>query len=227
MTSGLQELVQRARTQTADVLQTARSLAGSSARRAELASLGARIHSALDVHMQRYLTSSDETKRLQSSIECRIGCAHCCHLNVAVTIPEAFGVAGAIRATGRDDLAARVQTTASDIADLSAQERGARYIPCPMLSDNRCVLYEHRHGACRAYLSLSVQACADKSDNVPALAAPRALLEAISNGVELASADHGLQACAVELTGAVALILRDDTVHDRWLAGERVFAPYA
>lgn len=76
---------------------------------------------------------------------CSEGCAHCCHIPVALSRPEAEAIA---KATGR----------AIDPAAKSGAlgERSDHGTPCPFLEYSRCSIYDRRPAVCRSHLNLDV-----------------------------------------------------------------------
>lgn len=82
---------------------------------------------------------------------CHEGCSHCCHMAVQVSLTEAKAIA---KATGR---ALTIPPAAElRLSDANTLARRERYIgvPCSLLKDGRCSVYEHRPWACRVHYSL-------------------------------------------------------------------------
>jgi Fe-S-cluster containining protein len=186
-------------------------------------------------HEVARIFASPQGAAVERAIECKKGCAFCCYLDVAITIVEAIAVAATIRYTGRTDLVVAVNATAPLLRGLDATTRQRKLIPCPMLKDSACTIYDVRPSVCRAYLSMNAKECEDDLDDrvvggpgkdVTTFAAPRVFGAALNAGIRTACAEEGLQDCAVELTAAAHLILKDETAIARWLAGEAVFQPY-
>lgn len=115
-------------------------------------------------------------------IECREGCAACCRQLVPISVIEARALARAVDAlppARRDAMRARFAATVRALeklglldaaappgrmmlksalddprrgwADVTARYFAAR-IPCPLLEDERCALYDERPLVCREYL---------------------------------------------------------------------------
>lgn len=229
------EQIQRAREMARHFLKAARQASEPKKQLDTVLMLARGMGMAIDMAIEQYRTSSEDTKRMHDAIQCRKGCWYCCHINVAVSILEAILIARAIRELKLADLEARVKETAPTIAGLTPKQRHAKIVTCPFLLDGLCGIYPVRPGSCRAYLSLSVQQCMDDfesakagtgSKGVTTVAVPMLLSSSIGKGVQLAMADEGLQDCVVELTAAVNVLLSDDTAMHRWLSGETVFQPY-
>ena len=70
-------------------------------------------------------------------IACGAGCAHCCHQNVEVTVPEAILAAQALTdpADPRRDA---IVATAARLAGLTLLQRNKTGLPCPFLVENQC-----------------------------------------------------------------------------------------
>jgi Fe-S-cluster containining protein len=175
----------------------------------------------------------DEVVREAPKLGCGAGCAYCCYHSVETTIPEAILVAAQL-ADPADARRRKVLDTAGALHGVSESERRRRGTPCPLLVDNRCSVYEDRPLMCRAMLAVDAGEC--RASHVSALAGkgdrpiehfPAAQYFALGDqaGMRGILKDMGLQHDLVELTQAVAAILRDPAIIDRWLAGERVFGP--
>jgi|GEM_PF-1336794 len=201
-----------------------------------LESLARARHADLEDAVEDAFASGPDGEATRRAVACRKGCYFCCHVNVSATIPDAILVATAIRSGPAHRFAPAVEATAARIAGLSAAGRYRQAIPCPMLENGACGIHEDRPTACRAYLASDAGKCEASLRSaqaggtptpVESLAYPQQISAAINTGVLQGCADAGLQDCAVELTVAVDLMLRDATAIDRWLNGERVFEPYS
>jgi len=192
-------------------------------------------HADLESTTNAAFDGSEDGRAMRAAVACRKGCSFCCHINVSVTIPEAILVAASLRHGPYREFAPRVEATAARAAGLNELERFRHALPCPMLKDGACGIYDVRPTACRAYLATDAKQCEASLESartvgtptpVESLAYPQQISAAINGGVLQACADAGLQNCAVELSQATALMLRDDTAVTRWLNGEAVFEPY-
>jgi hypothetical protein len=168
-----------------------------------------------------------------AAVQCRSGCAFCCHFNVEVTVLEALRIAAEMDAGTVPDRHAAIAATAPRIAGLSREARRATGIPCPLLVDGACSAYAARPLACRSLLSLDAGICeADfraglagaARPNVPSLSLPLLFGMAMFTGQVAAMNDFQLASHSVELTAALALLDADATTLDRWLGGEDVFS---
>jgi len=93
---------------------------------------------------------------LQAHAACRKGCAHCCHIPVAMTLAEARLIGGLI---GHSPAEPQDAPTTDDVLQGSAVLPGtppeASYEhPCPFLDESACSIYAHRPLACRTQLNL-------------------------------------------------------------------------
>lgn len=79
----------------------------------------------------------------EGNVACRLGCAHCCHIGVAMTKPEAQMLGMAIRRAPKMPRA----------TDLSTFDYGY-HNPCTFLRNGECSIYEQRPFSCRVYVSL-------------------------------------------------------------------------
>jgi Fe-S-cluster containining protein len=166
-------------------------------------------------------------------VGCEEGCAYCCYQCVAVTIPEALLVAAHL-ADPADPRHQAVLARTETLAEQSAAERLKPGRPCPLLVDNRCSVYEERPLMCRSVMAGDAGQCRAALESILAggqdvpvetFATAQYLILGDQAGIRGVCKDMGLQHDLVELTEAVAAILRDPAIVDRWVAGERVFGP--
>lgn len=164
-----------------------------------------------------------------AEVECRKGCSFCCHLKVTATTLEVIRIAAVLGADRRS----AVLSTAEAIAGLDDRQRLASKVPCPLLIEGACSIYEVRPLTCRALLSRSASLCERQFETregqddallVPSPLTPRLLSASLINGQIAALRDLGLAGHPVELVSALAALERDPNLFVRWLNGEDVFA---
>lgn len=166
-----------------------------------------------------------------AKIACSKGCNYCCHGFVGVVPPEAFRIAEAIRdgrARGIDARTARDK--AQPIIGIEPAARVGRKLPCPLLVDGMCSVYEQRPLVCRQTTSLSLPGCIEEFEGVD----PDGRIEISSTHLAHSSNAHvvllgaliavGLPSEAYELGATLDVVLADADCEKRWLAGEKVFA---
>ncbi len=194
--------------------------------------INAHVAAAYEDQLARQRRADVEFGRRAAKIECRRGCSFCCHLNVTASVLEAVQIAAAMRSGSRADLERSVFAASDAHSGLDAGSRLAHKSACPLLVLGACSMYEARPRACRALVSVSAQACerhfnADgkAADPAPSLVTPRLIASGFVTGEIAAMQDLGLAGHLVELTAALAVLLRDRTALARWLAGEDVFPP--
>lgn len=170
---------------------------------------------------------------LKASLACGPGCTFCCHLYVEVTPLEAIALWNSLRDDRRERQRQAIAAMAPQVSGLGPESRRAARLPCPLLADGQCAVYETRPFACRGLYSTSAQACeavlntplGQALPQIRSPAVPRALAAVLGVGINAALGDAGLQNQTLELVSALDLLERDGTVASRWLAGERVFVP--
>ena len=97
-------------------------------------------------------------------LDCREGCSYCCRKpGVLVTVPELLRIVQHVQDTFDAETASAVRERArryvQQLAGRSFDEPTDESVPCPLLSDERCTVYEIRPLTCRGYNSTSVDAC--------------------------------------------------------------------
>ncbi len=162
----------------------------------------------------------------KGEVACKRGCSHCCYQRVTITAPEAFFIAGHIRADRAKT--ARVAEARQQTKGLSLDERRHARVPCPLLVDAACSIYAERPIGCRGAMSLDVNACigayVDLKDNgIPMPLDHIKTMNVMRMMLSAALTLARLPATGYEMIGAVAVAL-EDGAERRWLAGEDVFA---
>jgi Fe-S-cluster containining protein len=192
--------------------------------------IGERVARGFEARLARERAIDPAFASRERRVECRRGCTFCCHLSVSATPLEAARIARRLARGERHGLEHAVLGAAETLEGLDAQARLERKAPCPLLLDGACSLYEARPLACRALLSVSVRDCERHFEAggaalraMPSLLTPRLVASGFISGEMAALADLGLAGHLVELTAALALLLRDPGALGRWLGGADVF----
>lgn len=165
----------------------------------------------------------------ESRVACRAGCTMCCHNLIGLTAPEVFAVAAEVAgrtSVDADRLAIGRAALAGKTMDGDA--RMERRLACPMLAGDLCSIYAVRPIACRAFFSLSLDACREVFDgageDIPAWRLAILVRGLHDRCMAAAIKAVGLPHGEVEMTEAVAIALADPQAQARWLGGEDIFA---
>lgn len=106
------------------------------------------VHLLLDEKVQHLLSTSQHAP----DIQCRKGCAACCHIQVDVFTQEADLLLQLAREDGIDIDWARLERQAGK-TDATWRELPVEDQRCVFLDEQRhCRVYEHRPGTCRKYM---------------------------------------------------------------------------
>lgn len=168
------------------------------------------------------------------AIACAKGCAFCCHVAVTASAPEIFLVAAKIREMPKEqqeDTLNRVRAADQRTRNMTSRQRGSNKIPCAMLIEGACSVYDARPGACRGFTSTSVEMCRRGFEgeavqvNTPMVWT--SLRGAHKQALWAALAAENLPAEYYELHHALRIALEVPDAENRWLAGEDVFAGVA
>ncbi len=166
----------------------------------------------------------------QQKIACTKGCAYCCHTFVAVTPPEAFRLADAVRAGLAAGMTPEmVRERGRPLMGIAPDQRLGGKLPCPLLVEGACSVYRHRPLVCRQATSLDLTACVDEFEGrnlVTQIPISGVHLQHSSNAHitllgALKAAGHSTD--ALDLASALEVTLADPNAERRWLAGEDVF----
>jgi Fe-S-cluster containining protein len=170
--------------------------------------------------------SSTLTDLRDVPVACKKGCAFCCHLWVSVTAPEAIYISKRLRQRGEPVLD-RVKAAHLQTRDFPFGGRRPP-VPCPMLRDNACSIYDFRPKACRFAASSDVAVCERSSqqsgEDIPT---PMTYLRGRATyAVALACALRRatLPYAAYEFNAALIRALEREDAEAAFLRGEDVFA---
>lgn len=191
------------------------------------------VAAALDA--QRSAEAAVEIMQPDEPLACGEGCAWCCHLMVTVSPPEVLLIAQVLRESlSDDDLVAtywRVVNLDERTRGMSPLERGATRLPCALLVENRCLVYQYRPLRCRGHASFSAAACerallvGQDTVDVPTHRLQNLAVGAVDDGLRRALDDSRLAGEPLELTAALRIALEHPDAAERWLAGEPIFEP--
>lgn len=172
-----------------------------------------------------------EEMDLRSVIACREGCAACCRYAVRVRSFEAIGIAGYLKSNLRADkwseVRERIRSMATHYRAVDQETRKDLYIPCPLLENNRCMIYQIRPPICCGHTSLDARDCDPEGVNDKVKINP--LLKGKMSDFSRLSDEQiamGTKAKRGVLEFAIALNAIIDNPLDsvgKWLEGEDVF----
>jgi Fe-S-cluster containining protein len=165
---------------------------------------------------------------------CKRGCSYCCHLRVEIRPHDAFVMAQYVRvkfnADQRAQVLARIEGTLARIAPLTQDQHVRAGVPCALLEDGVCSVYEARPATCRKYFSMSVDTCRNAFNDT---AAPltgeieheqvRLAGNAVALGYAKGLEDAGYDAALYELHYALHAALTNPKAETRYRKGKRPF----
>ncbi len=131
-----------------------------------------------------------------------------------------------------DGVRRRLIENAAYINKLSGEGRAVTALACAFLIDGKCSAHEVRPSACSGYHSLSREQCEKGYNNpakefapIPVLKSLGYVADALEDGVERGLADVGLSAARVELHTAVAALMGNPALIQRWRSGRSLLTP--
>ncbi|MBN9259386.1 MAG: YkgJ family cysteine cluster protein [Hyphomicrobium sp.] len=176
---------------------------------------------------ERSLAARPATKQ---QIACKRGCSYCCYSFVAITPPEAFRLAAAVRSGEAGGMSVdAVRERARPLIGVSPKDRIGGKLACPLLVDGACSVYRFRPLVCRQATSLDVAVCLDEFEgrnlNARIPISGVHMQHAGSAHITLLGAMRavGFSTDALELGAALDAALSEPDAEARWLQGEDVF----
>jgi hypothetical protein len=171
-------------------------------------------------------------------LACRAGCAWCCLLQVPVSAPEVLLIANFLRqrrtAAELEELRARLGEHVAATRGATAEQHLAAHLPCPLLAEQACTVYQVRPLACRGWNSYDALVCQRAVEQVqvpaahpylPQIQLTDSVRAGVLAGLAGAGGTVGDPLRPLELTAALQIALESEDAAERWLAGEPVFAP--
>ena len=164
-----------------------------------------------------------------AGIACREGCNFCCHLRVMVFPHEAIALFRYLGSRMPKEHAAIVRKRVLENARFVREARTVTNLQCAFLVEGKCSAYEARPAVCSGYHSLSREKCEESYDNggslpegIPVLSGLRYIAAALDEGMEQGLAEKKLSAARVELNTAVAALIRNPGLIQRWRSGKNL-----
>ena len=180
------------------------------------------------------ILQNDIIARGKVEFSCERGCSYCCHLRVQIRPHEAFVLVQHVEAEfgagQRARAIARIEENLKRIAMLTPEQHIRAGIPCALLEEGVCTVYESRPAACRKYYSVSVETCRNAFNDTSAPLTGEIEDEQVrlaGNAVALGYAkgleDAGYDATLYELHYALHRALSNPKAEKRYRHGKRPF----
>ncbi len=168
-------------------------------------------------------------------LACKEGCSYCCHVAVAVTIPEVLHIADHLRQTRTaEEIEVVKQRCRDHIAATPPDPLDVRH-PCPLLEAGGrengghavCSIYDQRPLPCRGFHSPDVTPCRRwyeerKEESIHAWGLD--ITATVGIGLERGLEFHDLESCSVWLPHALLIALEEQDAAEQYLDGRPIFA---
>lgn len=168
------------------------------------------------------------------TVACRAGCAWCCSTTVVSTsAAEVVRIATRLQETRSTTeirlLVARLRQRAERITAMDPERRRRARLPCALLVDNRCSVYDLRPLSCMGWTSSDAAACESSyrsgwERQIPNGPRHLGIVVGVREGLHQALETRRLEAGYLDLTRALLIALTEPDATTRWLQGEAVFA---
>ncbi len=173
--------------------------------------------------------------RYRPALDCRAGCSYCCRKpGVLTSIPELLRILVYVRSTFCTneiaELTERARRYAAQMEGRNCNDPISESVPCPLLVDGLCSVYEVRPLVCRGYNSTNVGACRSAHEDPNVLVPIFALLKDVTDGATVGSAqrfkEEGFNSSMVDLGSAMNIALAAGTgFPEAIVEGDSALAP--
>ena len=185
----------------------------------------------IDMFVDQFL---EECNRSNSNVDCKKGCAHCCHQSVFVLPQEAFFLLKHIETSKSKEAGKKLISNIIEKDKKTAPMKVREFLgltdPCPFLENNVCSVYEARPVACRLFQSMSVSSCIEERLyplNMKKFARlyelPLRAGRMLNEGICAYLQEKGLKPIEWIIESTVQKINDDNKIIDTWLSGKDVF----
>jgi Fe-S-cluster containining protein len=172
--------------------------------------------------------------RSKVELACQRGCSYCCHMRVEMRPHDAFVLSEHVQTKLNPEQRARtivrIEENLKRIALLTPEQHMRAGIPCALLEEGICSVYEARPAACRKYYSVSVEICRTAFDDpsVPLTGEieheqVRLAGNAVALGYAKGLEDAGYDINSYELHYALHRALTNPKAETRYRKGKRPF----
>jgi Fe-S-cluster containining protein len=177
---------------------------------------------------------TDQCNSSNSRVDCKKGCAWCCHQSVFVLPHEAFYLFKYIQ--GMDDK--KFADTLKERIIQKNEVTGKKDLnfilsntqPCPFLEDKICSVYAARPMACRLFHSMDVQSCITERENPLNMGRYAKLYELplragrmLNEGIGAWFTEKGIKSTEWIIESSLHLLIQDEKQIYYWLKGEENF----
>lgn len=175
-------------------------------------------------------------RMVDAETACGAGCSFCCSLRIDVRAHEVFAMVRSLKANRTDEQLESIRRGALAVSDrvveMTDAERNASSIPCVLLMDGLCSVYDARPLACRRYFSASVEKCMElKADPGAPAEIENPFVQGfgrhVANGVNNAFVRNGFDPYLYDLPSALFEALEDPMREQRWFARMKAFSEEA
>jgi len=169
---------------------------------------------------------SEQLTKSGDKIACRAGCFFCCYIKVDATPLEVFLVVEFLKKrfspSDIQDIHSKAKANAEKVSKLTAEQHINSAIPCPLLRDGKCSVYQVRPFVCRKHHSIDAGVC-EKILTQPEQEVQRGEVTEITYSLAtLISAVHeafhqeGLDATPYDFSSALSEAMSSPTPYRRW-----------
>ena len=170
----------------------------------------------------------------QDERACHEGCPGCCHSLISITPPDALTLADWLRDEMPEEKVGVIRQQAEENAvkshEMDNEQYAASMIWCPLLDSNlSCAVYPVRPICCRAWNSLSLEACHicyfsnHASKTIPLDDHAYEIGQGTRSGFAEAIGAAGLDGDSYELNSVLVTALDRPDAAECWARGEEVF----
>lgn len=211
------------RLETLDIINATEKFADDQLRRNRNQIFAVNFYSTIQTKVDSLAKSLIKKIGVEKDIDCQRGCNHCCNLRVELLAPEIFLIARKLAKLSKPSLNDITEKLEEQAEYSKNRLMNDYWMPCSLLKDGACSIYDVRPIMCRKLYSLDANICAIRGNEIPEIAEVYTKTGAIHYGAHKAYTKAKFSMESHELSQALVIALKNKNAETDWYNGQQVF----